>query len=91
MRLSIDCDCKVCGYKKTIDANEETSYNCPECGAERGYKYSRTKWLECNCGERVSLEYFTNICSKCGKPYNSFGEELRPIEEWYDPEDYYLG
>lgn len=89
--MFVDCYCEVCGYEKTIDANEETGYGCPKCGAERGYgKYSRFKWLKCSCEERVDLIGFTNICG-CGKSYNSFGDELRPIEDWFNPEDYYPG
>lgn len=36
---------------------------------------------ECHCGEQIELEGDT-VCHKCGREYNSAGQELAPRHMW---------
>lgn len=36
---------------------------------------------ECHCGREIELGRFTNTC-KCGREFNSAGQELAPREQW---------
>ena len=45
------------------------------------------RWIEpaigkCHCGRKVVLDGFTNTCEKCGRDYNSSGQELAPRSYW---------
>jgi hypothetical protein len=56
------------------------------------YKHS---WREpntgtCHCGQEIELvnEYMGACeCPKCGQWYNLFGQELRPVREWFEDEN----
>jgi len=37
---------------------------------------------KCSCGTIVDLYDFTNTCEKCGKEYNSCGQELAERSQW---------
>ena len=58
--------------------------NCEGCGSDR---IIHSSYLVCSCGKKVFLHGFTNVC-ECGAMYNSFGQELAPVEQW-DEEDRY--
>lgn len=52
-----------------------------------GITHWTVRWTEpaiakCDCGHKISLESFTNTCEKCGRDYNSFGQQLAPREQW---------
>ena len=49
----------------------------PETGELEGERIGR-----CECGEAVGLSEFTNTCPKCGRDYNSSGQELAPSYLW---------
>lgn len=36
----------------------------------------------CACGCKVDLGGWTNTCERCGRDYNSAGQELAPREQW---------
>lgn len=36
----------------------------------------------CACGQIVNLMYFTCTCRRCGRDYNSAGQELAPRWQW---------
>ena len=80
--VRVEFYCRDCGHEMT---SEYPEYECPVCGSTDVFK---TRYLICDCGEKVYLGGFTNECCECGKLYNGFGQELAPIEEW-DPEDCY--
>lgn len=43
----------------------------------------------CPCGEIVWLYHGPdNLCDKCGRNYNCFGQEVTPMAECYDHDDY---
>lgn len=53
-------------------------------------------WVEprvglCACGCEVELDRFTNTCERCGREYNSAGQELAPREQWGEETGEYLG
>lgn len=67
---------------------------------ERFFRYNRKiswkhTWREpntgtCHCGQEMELinEYMGACeCPKCGRWYNLFGQELKPVKEW-DDDDY---
>lgn len=49
----------------------------PETGRMEGERIGK-----CSCGEAVGLSGFTNTCPKCGRDYNSSGQELAPRKQW---------
>lgn len=66
---------------------------------ERFFRYGRVirhehHWREpntgtCHCGQKMELinEYMGACeCPKCGQWYNLFGQELRPLNEWFEDE-----
>lgn len=80
-------------YFWCFDCNEETIVEntsaapiCSHCGSEN-VRCTATS-IECTCGEEVFVPDFTNECPKCGKLYNSFGQELAPKDEWDSEERY---
>lgn len=82
MKTLYDLTCPSCGIEDR--ASEEPSAVCPECGElMEGHRY-----LVCDCGEEDHYPGFTNVCPRCKKLYNAFGQVLAPVEEW-DPEDRY--
>lgn len=46
------------------------------------WTYREPSWGRCCCGEEVALEGFTNTCRRCGRDYNSAGQELAPRSQW---------
>lgn len=48
---------------------------------DRTYTYTDPRIGECECGQHVYLEHFTNTC-ECGRDYNMSGHELAPREQW---------
>lgn len=52
-------------------------------GMQRYYnRYTEPAIGKCICGKEVVLDTNTNECEKCGKLYNSIGEELAPRRQW---------
>lgn len=52
-----------------------------------GVRVYTHSWVEpavglCSCGERVVLDHFTCACLRCGRDYNSAGQELAGREDW---------
>lgn len=45
------------------------------------------------CGETLDLSAFTNTCARCGRDYNSMGQELAPRSQWGEEtgEPWYAG
>ena len=82
MRTAYYQICKNCGYEK--EEAHDPEVECPECGGPLGGH----RYLICECGEENHYPRFTNVCPRCRKLYNCFGQELAPVEEW-DPEDRY--
>jgi hypothetical protein len=54
--------------------------------APRIHRYDWTRAVpavgKCVCGDHVELEHFTNTCGRCGRDYNSAGQELAPRSQW---------
>lgn len=46
------------------------------------YYYWQCAQRQCDCGEVVHLERFTNTCQGCGADYNMSGQILAPREQW---------
>ena len=62
------------------ELKSDPDYESPEL---RAYVH---RWTEpeigrCHCGREVSLDGFTNTC-RCGRDYNSAGQELAPRCQW---------
>ena len=76
--------CTMCGWELDTD---HSVWDCPKCGSRR---IEHQDYITCECGEEVCLNRFgsTTECESCGKFYNSFGQELAPVNEW-DEEDRY--
>lgn len=55
--------------EETLPDGTITRYEIPRIG-------------RCHCGAEVELMYFTNTCEKCGRDYNTAGQELAPREQW---------
>ena len=54
---------------------------------DKGIRSWTNKWTEpavaeCECGHHITLDSFTNTCSKCGADYNFGGQRLAPREQW---------
>lgn len=54
---------------------------------DKGIREYVSKWIEpalaeCICGHTIELAAFTNTCEKCGRDYNSSGQELAPRSQW---------
>ena len=43
---------------------------------------SGEKLGQCDCGELVNLDRFTNTCDGCGTDYNGSGQRLAPRSQW---------
>ena len=82
--VCVELYCRGCDEITTLDYGEDSD-QCPRCGS---YNVARTRFVECDCGDIVYLDGFTNECYKCGALYNGFGQQLAPPEEW-DEEDRY--
>lgn len=46
------------------------------------HSYTHPAIGRCHCGAEVELDSFTNTCDRCGRDYNSAGQELAPREQW---------
>ena len=80
--VQFDFCCVDCGAEGVVT---EPQYICPSCESAH---VENVPFVICDCGRTVYLHGFTNICPKCGAPYNHAGQRLAPVEEW-DPEDRY--
>lgn len=74
--------CSSCGEVFESDCRE---FECPRCDSERLQVF---KYIECDCGERLSADGFTNECWNCGALYNGFGQRLGDPSEWDDEDRY---
>ncbi len=76
----------LCIYCSHDFEEEEQTFECPKCGSE-SVIYSRE--MICDCGETIYLtDPLTNECSKCGKLFNSCGQELDPERAYGDGKVY---
>jgi hypothetical protein len=84
-------DCDADG--KPILTNDDARRNYEECitGKNRTInkgirkivrRFMEPAVLECDCGEHIRLQDFTNTCDNCGADYNLFGQLLAPREQW---------
>ena len=80
-KIYYDFYCSEC---ESGGVSEERPFDCPDCNNESIFC---VEFVVCDCGERVYIPNFTNVC-KCGKLYNGFGQELAEPEEM-DPEEAY--
>ncbi len=46
------------------------------------WAYTEPAVGECNCGEEVVLDGFTNTCESCDRDFNMSGQELASRDQW---------
>lgn len=86
MSVMIETYCRDCQHEEEVEESKGVRIEkCPKCGSKDLF---RSAFVRCKCGEKVYVNRFTNQCPKCGKLYNSFGEQLADPSEW-DEEDRY--
>lgn len=83
--VQIDVWCGECGANYTVYEECDAAYTCKCCGSDNVIRH---RSIICDCGEEVTLLSITNECDKCGRLYNSCGQELAPYEEWDDEDRY---
>jgi hypothetical protein len=49
---------------------------------QREHHYRQPSIGVCHCGRHVELGSFTNTCDRCGRDYNSAGQELAQRSQW---------
>lgn len=84
--FAFDCDKdgNLFGYHENYSKCLSGEIKVRDTGIEtRTYTYTDPRIGECECGEHVYLEHFTNTCG-CGRDYNMSGDELAPREQWGD-------
>lgn len=81
-QVFVELYCPECEYEVVLDHRE---YECPRCESMSVFI---SDFIICDCQERVYLPNVTNVCKRCGRYYNGFGQELLPPDEW-DPDDRY--
>ncbi len=73
------CEAGIENYNKCISGEHDVIPMDVECFE---HEYTEPAIGECVCGEEVQLDGFTNTCDKCGRDYNSSGQELANREQW---------
>ena len=67
------------GYQKYLEVLESGDFKLGYY--ENSFLYRVSAKIKC-CGEWLSLERFTNTCSKCGVDYNGSGQILTSRSHW---------
>lgn len=89
--------CDACGFQGTTGTwkahdGEEGNwcYKCREKSVKSALRTVQVEdvrwergWTEVKCcGAWMACDGFTNTCDRCGRDYNSSGQELAPRSQW---------
>jgi len=81
----VGCDKCGCGNTKDLTERPCPNPNCDGYWRRETIEYSHVvpgyTLVECDCGEEVYCDGFTNTC-ECAADYNSSGQRLAPREQW---------
>ena len=87
--MSFDCGRNGKMFLKMPEQRKNAEYclSHPDKYEDRGavktkHVYRIATEIACDCGTHIFLDRFTNECPRCGKLYNSYGQELEPYEKW---------
>ena len=78
-----------CAYNNYL--KDIANPNLKHCINKYSQSYTENPLFRCDCGEEFELynEYMGSCqCSKCGKYFNLFGQELNPPETWKEGGDW---